>query len=204
MVVSKATQCRLEHCRVQKLQVIDVRHLVRAQGSGEATWLHTQQQLHNDQQVLEFAEGMEVGLPAGCSECTPRSIHNCNATPETMIVMPGPEVTPESTKIRGTKSVVADDPEKSPAMTIQLDEGYVEDGLDESLNPANPDYFAVEQHKDPEVMEILEYVNSGRLPSDAHRARQLVSEGSVFVAVDDILHYVDPKRGDQKRAVVPT
>ena len=142
-----------------------------------------------------------------------------------MVVMPGPEVTPESTKIRGTKSVVADDPEKSPAMTIpnndlQLDEGDVEGGADESLDPvvdvhmlfcrdvsgppASPDYFAVEQHKDPEVMEILEYVNRGRLPSDANRAQRLVSEGSVFVAVDDILYYVDPKRGDRKRAVVPT
>ena len=128
----------------------------------------------------------------------------------------------ELTKIRGTENVGADDPEKSPEMTIpgndqQLDKGDVEDGPDESLDPvvdvhmlfctnvsdpsANPDYFTVEQHKDPEV---LEYVNSGLLPSDSHRAWRLVSEGLMFVAVDDILYYLDPKQENQKRAVVPT
>ena len=72
-----------------------------------------------------------------------------------------------------------------------------------SDSPVRLDHFAVEQHRDPEVLEIIEYAEDGRIPTDPHRARRLVSESSVFVIADGIAYYVDPKRGDRKRAIVP-
>ena len=69
--------------------------------------------------------------------------------------------------------------------------------------PVVLDHFAVEQRKDPEVLEIIEYAEDGKVPVDPHRARQLVLEGSVFAMGDVIAYYVDPKRGDRRRAVVP-
>ena len=72
-----------------------------------------------------------------------------------------------------------------------------------SCTRSNPDHFATEQKKDSEVREILEYIEGGRVPEDIHRARRLVSEGSLFAVADGILYFVDPKRRDRKRAVVP-
>ena len=69
--------------------------------------------------------------------------------------------------------------------------------------PAELDDFAVEQRKDPEILEIIEYAENGTVPEDARRVRRLVSEGSVFVIVDGIAYYVDPKRENRRRAIVP-
>ena len=72
-----------------------------------------------------------------------------------------------------------------------------------SDTPAELDNFAVEQRKDPEILDIIEYAENGTVPEDARRARRLVSEGSVFVIVDGIAFYVDPKRENRRRAIVP-
>lgn len=64
---------------------------------------------------------------------------------------------------------------------------------DTSNTPATFDNFAVEQHRDPEVLEIMEYAEKGKVPEDAHRARQLVLEGSVFIIADGVAYYVYPK-----------
>ena len=73
---------------------------------------------------------------------------------------------------------------------------------DTSDTPAELDDFAVEQRKDPEILEIIEYAENGTVPEDARRARRLVSEGSVFVIVDGIAYYVDPKQENRRRAIV--
>ena len=66
-----------------------------------------------------------------------------------------------------------------------------------------PDQFALEQQKDLEVQEMMDYLVSQKLPNDVHRARRLVLEASLFAVVYGLLYYVDPKRGNRKRAVVP-
>ena len=48
--------------------------------------------------------------------------------------------------------------------------------------PVALDHFAVEQRKDPEVLEIIEYAEDREVPVDPHRARRLVSEGSAQMA----------------------
>ena len=80
---------------------------------------------------------------------------------------------------------------------------HVDPGSSPSSTPNVPGDFTVEQKKDSEVKQISEYIESGRVPEDIHRAHRLVSERSLFTVVDGILYFVDPKRRDRKRAVVP-
>ena len=72
-----------------------------------------------------------------------------------------------------------------------------------SDTPAELDDFAVEQRKDPGILEIIEYAENRRVPEDTHRTLRLVSEGSVFVIVGGIAYYVDPKRENRRRTIVP-
>ena len=47
------------------------------------------------------------------------------------------------------------------------------------------------------------FLKEGTLPSDDQKAKKVTSESHLFTLVDDILYYLDPKQGDQKRTVVP-
>ena len=75
--------------------------------------------------------------------------------------------------------------------------------VDSSSTANPPDQFALEQRRDPEVQEMIDYLVSRKLPDDIHRARRLVLEASLFAVMDGLLYYVDPKRGNRKRTVVP-
>ena len=61
--------------------------------------------------------------------------------------------------------------------------------------------FASEQHRDPDVVKIINFLEDGILPSDDRQAKKLALQGSQFVLVDNILYYIDPN--GKKRAVVP-
>ena len=63
--------------------------------------------------------------------------------------------------------------------------------------------IASEQHKDPDVVKILSFLEDGILPSDDRQAKKLALQGSQFVLVDNILYYADPKNNGKKRALVP-
>ena len=65
------------------------------------------------------------------------------------------------------------------------------------------DYFAREQLKDPDVLELIRYLDSGELPAGDTKARKLVAQAFSFALVNGILYFVDPRREDRKRAVVP-
>ena len=61
----------------------------------------------------------------------------------------------------------------------------------------------MEQRKDTELREILDYLECGTLPDDDSRARKIVLQGSQFAAIDEILYFVDPKQKNQRRVAVP-
>ena len=65
-------------------------------------------------------------------------------------------------------------------------------------------YFAEEQRKDPEVLELMRYLEKDELPTDNTKARKLVAQAYSFVLLDGILNFVDPRRDDRKRAFVPS
>ena len=56
------------------------------------------------------------------------------------------------------------------------------------------------QAQDPEVQKFIE---CGELPEDELIARKMALQQSLFTVIDGVLYYVDPKRNNRKRAVVP-
>ena len=47
------------------------------------------------------------------------------------------------------------------------------------------------QRSDPNLKEIIDYLEEGNLPDDEKRARRLAIERSRFAILDGILHYCD-------------
>ena len=60
-----------------------------------------------------------------------------------------------------------------------------------------------EQMKDDDVKMIKEYLVNGTLPEDKGRARSIAAEAPSFCLINGILYYVDCRRGNTKRVVVP-
>ena len=70
-------------------------------------------------------------------------------------------------------------------------------------NSHSQNSFAMEQRKDKELREILDYLECGALPDDDSRARKIVLQGSQFAVIDEILYFIDPKQKNQRRVAVP-
>ena len=60
-----------------------------------------------------------------------------------------------------------------------------------------------EQVKDQRVKKVIEFLQHGKLPEDRTRAHKFALQESLFAIIDGILYYVDPKRQNRKRVVVP-
>ena len=60
-----------------------------------------------------------------------------------------------------------------------------------------------EQAKDPELKQLITFVSHGVLPLEETIARKMALQRSLFTIVEGVLYYVDPKRDNRKRAVVP-
>lgn len=63
--------------------------------------------------------------------------------------------------------------------------------------------LVAEQAKDPEVQQLIAFIERGRLPPEENKARKMALQRSLFTVVEGVLYYVDPKRNNRKRAVVP-
>ena len=63
--------------------------------------------------------------------------------------------------------------------------------------------FAEEQRRDPEVAEIITFLETGELPLEEKRARVIALHKSLFVLKEGILYYADPKQEHRLRFVVP-
>jgi hypothetical protein len=63
--------------------------------------------------------------------------------------------------------------------------------------------FEDEQRKDPEVYEIILFLETEELPVDSKRATKITTQRSLFTLVDMIIYYIDPKRKHERRVVVP-
>ena len=60
--------------------------------------------------------------------------------------------------------------------------------------------FGSEQEKDPDLKELMLYLDHEQLPNDPERSRKLAAKASQFVLV---VHYLDHSRGDRLRVAVP-
>ena len=63
--------------------------------------------------------------------------------------------------------------------------------------------FTVEQRKDGELLKLCEYLERGVLPADSREAWKMVAKLVSFTLVDNVLYFVNAKRGNRKRVVVP-
>ena len=63
--------------------------------------------------------------------------------------------------------------------------------------------YALEQLKDQQLKEIIDFLSSGRLPEDSKRAKTVASQETLFSFVDGILYYVNLKGNHQRRVAVP-
>ena len=70
-------------------------------------------------------------------------------------------------------------------------------------NSHSQNSFAMEQRRDTELREILDYLECGALPDDDSRARKIILQGSQFAVIDEILYFIDPKKKNQRRVAVP-
>ena len=74
---------------------------------------------------------------------------------------------------------------------------------------SNEDYYststvlAKEQRKDQDVSEIIDFLEGGKLPEDIPRARKLALQAPLFTVIDHTLYFIDSKRRNTQRAVVP-
>ena len=57
-----------------------------------------------------------------------------------------------------------------------------------------------EQRKDPKLLEMISYLESGDLPEEDKRAREIVIRAEQFTILNDILHLVDAKRRQPERS----
>ena len=66
-----------------------------------------------------------------------------------------------------------------------------------------PTSFGEEQQKDPQLKDIIQFLNTDELPSDVKQAKKIATQQSMFAVVDNVLNYVDSKQDHQRRIVVP-
>ena len=64
--------------------------------------------------------------------------------------------------------------------------------------------YMTTQHKDPQLLEILCFLEREELPLDTAQARKIALQAPLFVTEDDTLFFLDPWQGQQKRAVMPS
>ncbi len=67
---------------------------------------------------------------------------------------------------------------------------------------AGPVRLAQEQRSDPQLRELIEYMEKDRLPEDPTQARKIVAQSSQFTLVDNVLYLID-KKSTCRRAVAP-
>ena len=63
--------------------------------------------------------------------------------------------------------------------------------------------FATEQRKDPELVELITFLERGELPADDRRARRIILQKPVFTMEHGMLIYIDAKQDHRRRVVVP-
>ena len=63
--------------------------------------------------------------------------------------------------------------------------------------------FATEQRKDPDIAEVIKFLECGDLPVDQQRSRQIALQKPMFTMESGMLFYIDPKQDHCKRVVVP-
>ena len=63
--------------------------------------------------------------------------------------------------------------------------------------------FAEEQQKDQWIREMTSFLKDGKLPDNETRARKIAAQAPHYSLVSGILYYIDPRKRNCKRTVLP-
>ena len=63
--------------------------------------------------------------------------------------------------------------------------------------------FSVEQSKDPELQQLLCFIQNGKLPESNNSAHKVAAQAPLFTLVDGVFFFVNPKYHNRKQCVVP-
>ena len=68
------------------------------------------------------------------------------------------------------------------------------------VNPPPAEFvsMAQEQRKAPELLKIIQFLETEELPQEERRVKRIALQKSLFAIVYEILHYLDPKKDHRK------
>ena len=75
--------------------------------------------------------------------------------------------------------------------------------LQSSPGDESPCDLPKEQQKDPDLRQLRQFLEFGILPEDEGIAKSVAAQALHFTVVDDVLYYVDGRKGGRRRAAVP-
>ena len=64
-------------------------------------------------------------------------------------------------------------------------------------------HYSQEQEKDLEILQLRQFLSEGQLPSNPQQARRIAAQAPSFTLLDNIVYFIDSKRNNQRRCVVP-
>ena len=89
--------------------------------------------------------------------------------------------------------------ETQVAAIISLPRSTIHEVLQSNPVSEGPPHDLLEvQHNDPEILEMIEYLESVKLPDNDKEACRIVIQSSAYCATDKVLYYVDGHRGNIK------
>ena len=91
------------------------------------------------------------------------------------------------------------------AIQSELENTTIPELLQRSITAIQPEGFSTEQRRDPELLDIINHVERGELPTDPEKARRITLLSTQFSLVDDILYLIDTqnKGSPRVRVAVP-
>ena len=97
------------------------------------------------------------------------------------------------------------------ALTTQESLAEVSDNLEDiqALLNLEPDVptdltsFSTEQRKDSQLVEIIQFLTQGMLPSDESRARKVALQAPLFAVIQDTLYFLDKPDTTRTEAAIP-
>ena len=116
----------------------------------------------------------------------------CNANADTLSRGPQSEALQETSNS-----------EVQVAAVMDTDANTITDLLQADATVIPTESLQNNQWKDPDLLELIQYLQKGTLPTSQQQARKLVLQTQLFAILDGILYYVDRKHANRRLLVLP-
>ena len=88
------------------------------------------------------------------------------------------------------------------AIQSELENTTITEFLQRSITAIEPEGFSTEQCRDPELLDIINYVERGELPTDPEKSRRITLLSTQFSLVNAILYLIDTRNKGSPRVRV--